>query len=1383
MLAVIISLLKVFLPYADNYKRDIESYILAEFNAEVSIGSIGASWQSFGPAVVLNDVSLTASEEAPLDISIQKTEMNIDFWRSIQEQRLVTGAFLLEGIETKINSDVFFKVRPQSQGSQLFEGLSHLFLSQVQQFSVIDSKVLVKHRDGQLQTYQIDDLAWVNDGNHHRGQGEVYIDGFSNNSLAIQMELYGQRRSEIFGQIYVEAQQVDITPWLTQFIGEHVAVTSTEANFRVWGNIKDGLVDDLLVDIKNTGVRWQKQTTEKFLFVDDAQLAWQQLGSDWQLLASDIKLKTESTQPEPFDLVLTKSKSDIQLYTNDVEVNAMANLLSLFSVTKDSTFLANADISGDVKQLSIQWPNQGSMRAFVDVEGFGYLPEPIADEAYLGVKQTRLQLAWADNKGWVQLVGKKGQLLTEDTFIAPFYYDELAVNLAVDVREQGVWVSLEQFVLNNADLNIDAEAQYSSVDDGHLSLYAEVIGPTQGKILNYLPRHLIGPDTHAYLTKAIQAGAGKLTRVVIDGPVATIPYESSPGTFLVEAELVDGKFEFDEDWPAIENMDATLTVNKLIMGIAARKGQLGPVTINDDVYGELDLGAPNTLLTLDITPNQLAFDDFHQLIDTSPLEDILGEVFDFVRLSGQGAANVHLILPLDDNLDANGVLPETVARGTVKTVSAGLEMPRLELNFEDIDAFISFENEAFTIHSGKGTWNKLPVKMMVAGNQVTDDYNIYGQLTGIWKSTDLKKQLPETLTPYITGKLNNNVLVDVTLSDVGYQYDVVAETDLTQAEYKITGPLIKGKGIPSQLSVTVSGNEQINDIYANLDDRVFFAGEAPNSSGVISRALLQVGQAEDLNQSTLFTSLPNEGFDIEIDLPGAEFTETLSFVLDLIDTIPDDEVQTQTPQTETSTENLIVSDTGALSRSDINGFDAEGQDSDIDIDPPFLSAPDRVAGKFGYIDIFGQRWSQANLTASPKANGWQFLLNSDKANVDVFVHEDIEINGIDITAKRLDVVIEKAIESSAENTSSEQIASENGASEVESLTDSAGLIRNLPDLHVLCENCTYNKKPLGKIKFDTFSRDDTLFIESASMIYQRNEVKLTGIWAGDKGAGKTNLNGEIYSRYFGQWMLDWELNTGIKQSDLHSKFSLSWDGAPHEFTFSSLNGDTTFELGEGYLSEVSDKGARIFSLFSLNSLYRKLKFDFNDVFQKGLFYNDIKGSMQIENGRVYSEDIFMDGVAGNMNMRGFTDLNQNTLDYDVTFKPKITSSIPVIAAWLAPGTAGLSFLAGIAIDKIIEKADVVSEVRMKITGQLSEPNVQEVKRFTKTIDIPGAKEAKEKAEKQRQKQQQEKQQQENQLKLNEEREQALKRQLEQQQNSAPIQPSSTQGSEPKTPIE
>lgn len=1320
LLAVVISLLKVFLPYADNYKHDIESYLLDEFNADVEIGSIGASWQKLGPAIILNDVTLSATEQAPLDISIDETKINIDFWRTLKEQRLVTGAFLLDGIETKINSDVFFKVRPQSQGTQLFEGLSHLFLSQVQEFSVINSTVLVRHMDGQQQTYQVDDLVWVNEGNHHRGQGEVFIDGFSNNSLRFQMALYGQRRSEIFGQIYVEAQQLDITPWLKQFVGEHVAVTSTEANFRVWSSVTDGLVTDIQIDVNDTGVRWQKSKDNKHLFVQGAKVNWQQIGADWHLQASEIKLDTDLAKPQSFDLSVTKTNSETLLRTQNVAVEAIAPLLSLFSVTKETAILANTDIQGTVSELAMLWPESGQMQAVVDVDNFSFVPERVSKEAYVGLSDTHLTGAWSGNVGWLSISDTDGQLDTFDTFNQPFDYQALNIDVALKLFDSGLEVNLERLLIRNDEISIKAAADFTRADaasindvneesiqsDTHLSLYAEVVGPKQGKIVDYLPKHLIGPQTHAYLTRAIKSGEGVLTRVIIDGAANNIPYTDSQGTFLVDATIINGEFEFDESWPAIKNMDAKLIVDKLTMGIAAEQGKIGSLTIDNDVYAELDLGAPNTLLTLSISPDSLSFKDFHALVETSPLSSIIGEVFSFVQLDGVGAVNVDLQLPLDDNLDRDGNRPQTVAQGTVQTNKAKLSLPSLNLDFDNVDALVSFENEAFAIHQANATWFDLPVSMFVAGNQANEFYSINGQLSADWESEALAKQIDGPITNYFDGNIVTDLTVNVSLEEEGYSYAVKSDSDLTNTSYSVTGPLIKDKGISSTLGISVVGNDTTNNLYIDLDDLVHFVGEASNATGVIDRAILSVSKRADGNseaEQQVTSLLPDAGFDINIDLAGAEFDPTLGFVLDLLASLP----------SSNEADNLALLTAAANSAPSMN--------EELVMSDRFLGSPDRISGVFGYVDILGQRWQDVTLLGEQKSNGLQFDVVSDLAELSVFVHDELDVNGIDINAKRLKII------NQAKPTTGPKSTEETVSSSVPETFNSAELISSLPDLHVLCEVCTFNTKPLGKVTLDTFSRDKTLFIEKATMAYQRNEVTLTGVWIGNDGSGTTNLSGDIYSRYFGQWMLDWDLNTGIKQSDLHAKLSLTWEGAPHEFEFTDLNGDTTFELGEGYLSEVSDKGARIFSLFSLNSLYRKLKFDFKDVFQKGLFYNDIKGTMQIENGVVYSEDIFMDGVAGNMNMRGFTNLVNNTLDYDVTFKPKITSSIPVIAAWLAPGTAGLSFLAGIAIDKIIEKADVVSEVRLKITGELVEPQVQEVKRFTKTIDIPGAKEAKEKA--------------------------------------------------------
>jgi len=44
--AVLISLLRLFLPYAHNYRQDVEDYLNSSYNSNISIGSLSMGWVS-----------------------------------------------------------------------------------------------------------------------------------------------------------------------------------------------------------------------------------------------------------------------------------------------------------------------------------------------------------------------------------------------------------------------------------------------------------------------------------------------------------------------------------------------------------------------------------------------------------------------------------------------------------------------------------------------------------------------------------------------------------------------------------------------------------------------------------------------------------------------------------------------------------------------------------------------------------------------------------------------------------------------------------------------------------------------------------------------------------------------------------------------------------------------------------------------------------------------------------------------------------------------------------------------------------------------------------------------------------------------------------------
>jgi uncharacterized protein YhdP len=224
-----------------------------------------------------------------------------------------------------------------------------------------------------------------------------------------------------------------------------------------------------------------------------------------------------------------------------------------------------------------------------------------------------------------------------------------------------------------------------------------------------------------------------------------------------------------------------------------------------------------------------------------------------------------------------------------------------------------------------------------------------------------------------------------------------------------------------------------------------------------------------------------------------------------------------------------------------------------------------------------------------------------------------------------------------------------------------------------------------------------------------------GDWFLTTDNSSTRLKGQFSSSDFGAFLKGFDFNSGIKDSEASSTFDLSWQRAPYEFNFDSLNGEIDWYLSDGYLTEVTDKGSRIFSLLSLESLVRKLTLDFRDVFAKGFFYDKIDGSFQLQNGVADTQDIVVDGGAGEIVMRGYTDLVAQELNYRIEFAPKVTSSLPVIVAWMVnPATA----LAALAIDQVLTSAKVISNIKFSLTGTFEEPQLKELGRDSKEITLP-----------------------------------------------------------------
>src|SRR5690606_41704824 len=89
--------------------------------------------------------------------------------------------------------------------------------------------------------------------------------------------------------------------------------------------------------------------------------------------------------------------------------------------------------------------------------------------------------------------------------------------------------------------------------------------------------------------------------------------------------------------------------------------------------------------------------------------------------------------------------------------------------------------------------------------------------------------------------------------------------------------------------------------------------------------------------------------------------------------------------------------------------------------------------------------------------------------------------------------------------------------------------------------------------------------------------------------------------------------------------------------------------------------------------------------------------------------------AGDMEVKGNTNLVTRQLDYELQFAPKVTSSLPVILAWMINPPSGL---AALVIDRMLHDAKVISRLEYEISGTMDEPVITEVARDSRAAPMP-----------------------------------------------------------------
>ncbi|KGJ94290.1 YhdP family protein [Colwellia psychrerythraea] len=1263
LLAVVISAFRLFLPYVHHYKLPLQNYLNETSQTDIVIGTLSMTWQRSGPILVIGDVEVLETEKA--SVFIEQLEIQVDFWRTLTEQSLISKDLILSGARVNLSEKLWLSSKEdkatvgqvkKNNDADDIDIISDLFLNRIKRFSIRDSQITVRNA-AITRSIRLNQLRWLNTGERHQAEGSVVLNGLSSNNLQVKLDVLGEEASELTGQIYLQANQIDITPWLDDFLVLEDDKTKTDINFSAWLHVDSSDINRLKINFSDSSVQWQLEDKKQQLTLEQGQLLLVKGKSErsLRLYSTPLALRLNDQTPQQFTVMLAKTANEFSLNLSEIDVAMLTQLAPLLIENQDTReLLSKMTLTGKIEDLYIRNQNN-SLQIVTEFSTFNNS----YSHGIPGLENVSGNLSYADNYLSVDFKAEQGQLDFDKLFVQAFPYQTLSGQLNAIFDDRGWALTVEELDFLSKEINLSAKVKVEAPIEGevNLALLANVSNGNAGLVGRYLPLPIMSENLVSYLNAAVVSGRVEDAQVLINGPISHFPFTDGSGIFVVDAELSESEFKFVDDWPAITDFVANLNFTNNSMLITGRGGKLTGLDVTGVSAGIADL-ANGQILEVDaeIMPTQARF--IGDLMDQSPFKDSVGSVLKQLQIAGEVSGEFHLNLPLNDS-------DQALASGIINfdKNQVALQTPRMD--FSEVQGQFSFSNDKISTKDLQLNWHGLPIKVDISGRDKADYYDTDIDLVALWKETEWLSFVPEDLRRYTQGELPWKGSLSLhEHHQGGFSYSASFASELENTQLLLPVPYQRNNNQENALSVEVNGDIAQSKIVLNYGDKMHFSGVLEHQNTAFTRANLMLGEGS--------MALPGDGFHITTQLAHADFSKWQPLISSILDSIP---------QSSTSTE----------------------QEKSI----PLLAKPKRIRGSIGQLSLLGQELNNISFNLLDKSQWWLLQFNAKETRSQIKIYPDWLAQGLDINAEFLTL----PQKSETHQTTVDQINQQPDKAENDLI------FAEIPPLRFHCDSCALGSVNLGEVDVEV-KRTDQQTIEFVDFTAKRGKttLNLAGNWLHNEDESTTTLVGNLSLEDVEKELKATGYDSIIKDSGAKFDVNLNWEGGLHDFMLNHLNGTVEGQLDDGYLADVSDS-ARIFSVLSLQSLVRKLTLDFRDIFSDGMFYSSIKGSYQLEEGLLTTNNTKMNGTAGNLFMTGNTNLVSGELDYEMSYKPNLTSSLPVLA-WIATSLNPVTFLAGVAIDQVV-KSQVVSEFKFELTGTVDNPDFKEIDRKSKSISIEG----------------------------------------------------------------
>jgi uncharacterized protein (TIGR02099 family) len=1320
----------VVLPNIDHYKADIEQVVAHAIGQPVSIGTLDASWEGLRPRLLLGNVVIKdkAGREA---LALPGVSATLSWWS------VVLGTVRLEHLEID-HPDM--DIRRDADGNLYVAGIlvptqakadskgADWILSQNE---IVIRGGTVRWNDNKRGAPELllNDVNLVlrNRWRHH----ELTLRATPPAALATPIDLRAAFNHPPFaakiadatrwnGVLYADLRNTDLALW-SAYVDYPVEIQQGHGSIRAWLDFDHAKVVDLTADLTlaSTAVRFQKDLQVLNLDQVSGRVSLREEidprvengtptfgGNGHTIALTNFSMRTNdglvlpaTTVSESYEPAKAGQPPKTSVTATVLDLQTMANFAERLPLSAaQRQMLVDFAPRGQLRDFSAHWQGDYPALSSYDVKGqfiglslkaqaaqparpkAGKLPAQAALPFIPGFDNLTGRVAMNDHGGTISLDSEKLRIELPGVFADPLVpFDKLTMQANWAFQDKDKFL----FQVNSSDFIQDGLV--GSLSGTHLTSLSQQHGKSPGivdftghiaefdvrKIGRYLPLQT-ERQLRDWLTGALAGGSARDVAIRLKGDLKDFPFhtetaaEKPKGEFTVTGKIVNGSLIYAPDktakdgnaplWPLLEDIQGTIAFDRTRMEINAVSAKTHGVALSSVKAVIEDLVPPKNILEIDGSAAG-TLQEFVGYTKDSPVEEWIGGFTDDTKANGGAKLALKLQLPLSHMLDAKVQGKLQFANNDINLFTG---LPTLSAS----TGILEFSEKGLNLNGVRANFLGGPVVVSGGGPSGATTIKAEGTLTsdGLHKFATASMQ---RLAQRVSGSAHYNVLINVKKK----RTDILVESNLLGLALDLPAPLRK----------------EVNEV---LPTKFELTGISPNDAAISREEIkLSIGSGIAARYEREKTAERNAAWrmvrgGIGVNVPVSQPVSGLLLNVNL----------------KTLNVDAWLDMIGAISAID--------KAKENDASPNGLNFseyiyPEALAARATEMIVFGRKLDNVVLGATLQKEVWQANIDSAQASGYITYSANAGQGKGRATARLSSLIIPRAV-----------------ASEVTELLEGKNASNDIPALDIVADNFELLGKHLGRLEVVANNVRTAAInewrINKLSVINPDAELKATGKWTSKDGDSLSSMTYALdvadAGRLLGRLGFANVLLGGKGKMD----GEINWKGVPYALDSPSLSGQLRLDMASGQFLKEDPGAAKLLGVLSLQSLPRRLTFDFRDVFSEGFAFDGVTMSATITKGVVSTDNLKMRGVDATVLMDGSADIDKETQNLHVVIIPEVDAGAASVVYGLAVNPViGLgSFLAQLFLRVPLMKA--LTE-ELQVTGPWKEPKVTKLGR--KNIEV------------------------------------------------------------------